>query len=68
MTSDHPELAQEQEFVDRAYQLLDKGLADAERSMAEFQAAAPLDRAGDPACAAHASRRPAAADSWSSAR
>ena len=31
----HPELGSEQAFVDRAYELLDKGLADAERSMAD---------------------------------
>ena len=37
MSSVHPELSQEQAFVDRAYQLLDKGLGDAERSMADFQ-------------------------------
>ena len=37
MSSDHPELEQEQAFVDRAYLLLDKGLADAERSMGEYQ-------------------------------
>ncbi len=33
----HPEIESEQQFVDRAYALLDKGLADGERSMAEFQ-------------------------------
>lgn len=37
MSTAHPELEQEQAFVDRAYRLLDKGLADGERSMAEFQ-------------------------------
>lgn len=34
----HPEIGVEQEYVDRAYALLDKGLGDAERSMAEFTA------------------------------
>ena len=33
----HPEIESEQQFVDRAYALLDKGLADGERSMADFQ-------------------------------
>lgn len=36
-TEPHPELEAEQQFVDRAYLLLDKGLADAERSMGDFQ-------------------------------
>ncbi|KRC53366.1 MULTISPECIES: HelD family protein [unclassified Nocardioides] len=38
MTAMHPELQDEQAFVDRAYQLLDKGLADAERNMGEYKA------------------------------
>lgn len=35
--SEHPELALEQAYVDRAYQFLDRGLAEAERNMAEHK-------------------------------
>lgn len=38
MSAVHPDLRSEQAFVDRAYALLDKGLADAERSMGEYRA------------------------------
>jgi DNA helicase IV len=38
VTSEHPELPVEQQYVDRAYHLLDIGLADAERSMSEYRA------------------------------
>lgn len=38
MSSVHPDLRDEQAFVDRAYSLLDKGLADAERNMGEYKA------------------------------
>ena len=37
MSVHHAELEDEQRFVDRAYEMLDRGLADAERSMAEFR-------------------------------
>lgn len=36
-TQDHPEMQQEQVYVDAAYQWLDRGMADAERSMAEHK-------------------------------
>lgn len=38
MTATHPALEIEQEYVDRSYSLLDRGLADAERNMGEYQA------------------------------
>jgi len=37
MTAVHPELEIEQAVVERAYTLMGKGLADAERSMGEYQ-------------------------------
>lgn len=38
MASTHPAFELEQEYVDRSYSLLDRGLADAERNMGEYQA------------------------------
>lgn len=37
MTLQHADLGLEQAFVDKAYEMLDRGLSDAERSMGEFR-------------------------------
>ena len=37
LSVEHAELDVEQRYVDHAYEMLDRGLADAERSMAEFR-------------------------------
>jgi DNA helicase IV len=38
MTIHHPEFAQEQQYIERAYDLLDKGMADAEQNLVNFEA------------------------------
>jgi hypothetical protein len=38
MTIQHPEFAQEQQYVEHAYGLLDRGLAEAEQNIVNFEA------------------------------
>src|SRR5690349_17930901 len=38
MTIQHPEFAQEQQYVEHAYDLLDRGLAEAEQNLVNFEA------------------------------
>jgi hypothetical protein len=38
MTIQHPEFAHEQQYVDHAYDLLDRGLAEAEQNIVNFEA------------------------------